>query len=66
MVLFALRSASRQKEINWRAKMLSPHSFFFFSTSSFVRLRPPSRAQCEIAAPELHEEALRLPGGSQG
>eukprot|EP00959_Pyramimonas_sp_CCMP1952_P470048 9496003-Pyramimonas_sp.AAC.1 len=25
----------------------------------------PSRAQCEIAALALHEEALRVPGGSQ-
>eukprot|EP00959_Pyramimonas_sp_CCMP1952_P385416 8077449-Pyramimonas_sp.AAC.1 len=56
---------------------LEPENYSYsidFSTDAFSTLlllfhallheTAPSRAQCEIAAPELHEEALRVPFGS--
>eukprot|EP00959_Pyramimonas_sp_CCMP1952_P402024 8424351-Pyramimonas_sp.AAC.1 len=43
---------------------LSPHSFFSSSPPPWNRAL--ACAECEIAAPALLKEALRVPGGNQG
>eukprot|EP00959_Pyramimonas_sp_CCMP1952_P386444 8098969-Pyramimonas_sp.AAC.1 len=49
-----------------QAQVLFPHSFFFCASFS-MRPRPRARnAQCEIAAPALREEPLRVSDGNQG
>eukprot|EP00959_Pyramimonas_sp_CCMP1952_P042344 885632-Pyramimonas_sp.AAC.1 len=44
----------------------SPFSSLLLFLRVFLHGTAPSRAQCEIAAPALHEEAPRVPGGNQG
>eukprot|EP00959_Pyramimonas_sp_CCMP1952_P355699 7449883-Pyramimonas_sp.AAC.1 len=48
------------------AVRLSNRTSFLLLLHVFLHETAPPRAQCEIAAPALYEEALRVPGGSQG